>query len=351
ALHHAYWSMDMAGQRLSVVHRDVSPHNIILSYEGTVKLLDFGVAMSSVTDHAETMIVGKWLYMSPESTTNGPIDHRSDLFSLGVILYLLCSGAMPFSGKEPREIVTKIRSGQYRPLQELAPQVPERLAFLVDRLLSPNPDDRPQRGQEVAQELNEIARMFRFETSGPKVAKLIADLFPEEGTPSAVFEAVNVKQLASIVPEDAAHTTIDDRSPVSVTPSPAKRGLDGSETFGPRADVTSAPPRNAPPPPQPPAQTPPPPYAAPPPYAPPPYVPPQYAQPQYPQPQYGQPQPPPFSPGPLAASSQPPTFMPHPSSPDPAAPRVAGRQVVMMIGIAIAIVIIVALVTYSIRSS
>jgi tRNA A-37 threonylcarbamoyl transferase component Bud32/transcription elongation factor Elf1 len=92
ALHHAYWSTDMSGNMLSVVHRDVSPHNIIMSFEGAVKLLDFGVAMSSVTEQAESMIAGKWNYMSPEHTTNQP-DHRSDLFSLGVILYLLCSGA------------------------------------------------------------------------------------------------------------------------------------------------------------------------------------------------------------------------------------------------------------------
>nr|MBA3818680.1 serine/threonine protein kinase [Deltaproteobacteria bacterium] len=139
ALHHAYWSTDMDGKRLSVVHRDVSPQNIIISYDGTVKLLDFGVAMSAVTEHAETMIVGKWLYMSPETTTNEPIDHRSDLFSLGVILYLLCSGYMPFTGKEPKEIVKKIRAGHYKPLQEIV-QVPDRLALLVTRLLAPNPD-------------------------------------------------------------------------------------------------------------------------------------------------------------------------------------------------------------------
>src|SRR5207237_6387859 len=98
-----------AGKRLTVVHRDVSPHNIILSYDGSVKLLDFGVAMSAVTEQSEKMIVGKWPYMSPEHTTNGQIDHRSDLFSLGVIMYLLCTGNMPFSGQDPKEIVRKIR--------------------------------------------------------------------------------------------------------------------------------------------------------------------------------------------------------------------------------------------------
>jgi serine/threonine-protein kinase len=179
ALHHAYWSTDMTGQRLAVVHRDVSPHNIILSYDGMVKLLDFGVAISAVTEHEETMIVGKWRYMSPETTTNQQIDHRSDLFSLGVILYLLCSGQMPFTGKDPKEIVKKIRAGQYKPLQEIVP-VPERLAVLVGRLLSPNPDDRPQSGQEVAVELTEITRQYGIESSGLHIAQFLAQLFPSE---------------------------------------------------------------------------------------------------------------------------------------------------------------------------
>lgn len=180
ALHHAYWSTDMTGTRLAVVHRDVSPHNIILSYDGRVKLLDFGVAMSSVTEQAETMIVGKWLYMSPEHTHNQQIDHRSDLFSLGVILYLLCTGTMPFNGTSPKEIVRKIRAGQYKPLQQCAPDIPEGLAQLVSRLLAPNPKDRPQSGREVVAELTEITRACGIESSASNVAYFVTEMFPSE---------------------------------------------------------------------------------------------------------------------------------------------------------------------------
>jgi serine/threonine protein kinase len=179
ALYHAYWSTDMAGQRLSVVHRDVSPHNIIIGYDGTVKLLDFGVAMSAVTEHAETMIAGKWLYMSPEHTTN-QIDHRSDLFSLGVILYLLCTGAMPFSGTDPKDIIRKIRAGQYKPVQELAADLPHALTALIDRMLSPRPEDRPQTGHEVFSVLTEITRSYGFESSTPRLAQYVSELFAEE---------------------------------------------------------------------------------------------------------------------------------------------------------------------------
>jgi hypothetical protein len=86
---------------------------------------------------------------------------------------------MPFTGKDTKEIVKKIRAGHYKPLQELV-AVPERLAVLVGRMLSPNPDDRPQRGQEVAMELTELARQYGMESSPPRIASILQQLFPEE---------------------------------------------------------------------------------------------------------------------------------------------------------------------------
>ncbi len=181
ALHHAYWSSDMAGNLLAVVHRDVSPHNIILSFDGAVKLLDFGVAMSAVTEQTETMIVGKWQYMSPEHTTNQAIDHRSDLFSLGVILYLLCTANLPFVGSDLKDVVRKIRAGNYLPLKEAAPDIPDALAQLVSSMLSPNPDDRVQKGSEVAATLTEIARSYGMDVSGATISTFMNETFAAEG--------------------------------------------------------------------------------------------------------------------------------------------------------------------------
>jgi serine/threonine protein kinase len=247
ALDHAYWSTDMTGQRLSVVHRDVSPHNIILSYDGAVKLLDFGVAMSAVTEHAAKMIVGKWLYMSPEATANGQIDHRSDLFSLGVILYLLCSGTVPFTGSEPREIVKKIRTAQYKPLQEVA-AVPDRLALLVGRLLAPNPDDRPQRGQEVAAELADIARQYGFESSGASIAYILSQLFPNGASGSSDPQAPSIKEIVRNFGDDVSSFSTE-KSSVSMTqssmstsmPSRQYAAMDVSQTFRQRTGPISVP--------------------------------------------------------------------------------------------------------------
>jgi len=213
ALHHAYWSTDMAGNRLAVVHRDVSPHNVILSFDGTVKLLDFGVAMSAVTEQNETMIVGKWQYMSPEHTMNQQIDHRSDLFSLGVVMYLLLTGRMPFAGTDAREIVKKIRAGQFEPLQQCVPDLPEALAALVHRMLAPNPDHRPQTGYEVVTALTEIARGYGMERSASDLERFLAGMYGDErGELDGVVELARVSRPSGEMPSTSSSVRDDRRS-------------------------------------------------------------------------------------------------------------------------------------------
>ena len=235
ALHHAYWSTDMAGNRLKVVHRDVSPHNIILSYDGTVKLLDFGVAMSSVTEQSETMIVGKWLYMSPEHTTNQEIDHRSDLFSLGVIMYLLFTGNMPFSGADSKEIVKRIRAGQFTPLSQAAPDLPTGLALIVERLLSPNPDDRPQTGHEVVTALTEITRSYGIESSATNLAQLLSSMFADESNEAGVGDAPN-----SVRPDAATTIGVVDESYPPMSPGSNSSSTPRSTSFPAPLDVSMA---------------------------------------------------------------------------------------------------------------
>jgi serine/threonine protein kinase len=233
ALHHAYWSADHEGNRLSVVHRDVSPHNIILSFDGAVKLLDFGVAMSSVTEQDEPMIVGKWSYMSPEHTTKA-IDHRSDLFSLGVVLYLLCSGRMPFAGAEPLEIIDNVEEGQYAPLSG----VPEPLIELVNSLLRPNPAERPQTGQAVATALAEILRNYRLESTSADVAAFLGQLFAYEADvplepgseehDTIAMEMTTIRLAHGSSPQQVQHTP-STSLPVVVSPSGLLDAAHGSE--------------------------------------------------------------------------------------------------------------------------
>lgn len=257
ALHHAYFSKDIDGKQLAVVHRDVSPQNIILGYDGVVKLLDFGVAMSSVTEHATDMIVGKWRYMAPEATTKSPIDHRSDLFSVGIIAYLLCTNVVPFSGRDPRDILKKVRAGQYRPLQEAAPHIPASLATLIDSMLRPAPDQRPQSGMDVVAKIKQIAHDEGYKLGAAGVATILKDAFGIDRLDAPQIEILRPSMADSSLTRGSASMSSFSASP---RPWSAEHNIPTAELAGgshgtvqpPTARMLSAPPvRAAPPPPSP----------------------------------------------------------------------------------------------------
>jgi serine/threonine-protein kinase len=127
-----------------IIHRDLKPANVMLTKAGEVKLMDFGVAkdvgLEALTQQG--MAVGTPSYMSPEQVTGAPVDPRTDLFSLGVLLYEALSGARPFQGRTAGEVFAKIRDGKYTPLHKVAPGVPRPLARVVARCLEVKPADR-----------------------------------------------------------------------------------------------------------------------------------------------------------------------------------------------------------------
>ena len=238
ALHHAYWSADMAGNQLSVVHRDVSPHNIIISFDGAVKLLDFGVAMSAVTEQSESLVVGKSMYMSPEHTTNQNVDHRSDLFSLGIVMYLLVTGSLPFTGADTREIVRKIRAGTFALPQTVNSELPVELADLITRMLQTNPEHRPQTGSEVAAALTEITRTYGFQSTPSTIAYFIGSVFPSERDESTPIEARSMRTGEVSVVAGAHNSRVS--ATLLSTPSPIPRSMTGSLSSVTPSVVTGA---------------------------------------------------------------------------------------------------------------
>ena len=132
------------GQPYGIVHRDISPSNVLVSHNGEIKLTDFGVAkaMGSVAEPPSTGIKGKLCYMSPEQTRGDTLDGRSDLFSLGIMLFELLAGQRPFDGPTDAQTLLRIESGKHPSLVELAPEVPGGLALVVERMLRRDPDHR-----------------------------------------------------------------------------------------------------------------------------------------------------------------------------------------------------------------
>jgi len=132
------------GRLLGIVHRDVSPANLLLSFDGQVKLTDFGVAKAAMRLAATLpgTLQGKVYYMSPEQVSGQDCDGRSDIFSLGVVAYEMLAGCRPFEGDSDLAVMDQVRRCTPRPLREGAPHVPSALAARVERAMARDPGDR-----------------------------------------------------------------------------------------------------------------------------------------------------------------------------------------------------------------
>ncbi|MBK7860766.1 MAG: protein kinase [Archangiaceae bacterium] len=156
ALAYAHERRGPDGKPLAIVHRDVSPGNVMVTYEGQVKLLDFGIARA-VDRKFRTRtgeLRGKLSYMSPEQISEAEADARSDLFALGVVLYECLTGTHPFEAETDLET---LRAVLERPIPELPASVPARLKQVVEQALQRDPDARPQQARDLAAQLDEVA--------------------------------------------------------------------------------------------------------------------------------------------------------------------------------------------------
>src|ERR671936_168563 len=144
--------------RAGIVHRDIKPHNIVVRKDGRLKVTDFGIARSGASQMTEAgSIVGTAQYLSPEQARGAPVDPRSDLYSVGIVLYEMLTGRVPFTGDTPLEIAMKHLSAVPTPPSELRPDVPHDLDLVVLRSLAKDPEDRYQSAEEMAADISRVA--------------------------------------------------------------------------------------------------------------------------------------------------------------------------------------------------
>jgi serine/threonine-protein kinase len=188
-LHYAH-SLTRDGQPLGLVHRDVSPANIMLSSHGVVKLLDFGIAKAvDAIDREETRtgtLKGKWSYMAPEQVVGESATPRSDIFATGIVFWELCTGRRLFKAKTDYLTLSNVVQAKTPPVTAFRPELPQIFDTIAARALSRQPADRYRHAEEMADQLENYLAAHPFTTS--KLAAMIEEVMSSEAEKPAPTE-------------------------------------------------------------------------------------------------------------------------------------------------------------------
>ena len=200
-LDYAHRKKDAGGRDLNIVHRDVSPQNVLISFEGEVKVIDFGIAKAAnkASKTQAGILKGKFGYMSPEQVRGLPLDRRSDIFSAGIILYELLTGERLFVGESDFSTLEKVRNVEILPPSTYNRKIPDALEKIVLRALSKDPDDRYQSSYDMQEELQRFLILNKTNFARKDLANYMKRAF------KADIERALARQAAfqKVRPEDA----------------------------------------------------------------------------------------------------------------------------------------------------
>jgi len=214
-LHHAHDRKGMDGKPLGIVHRDVSPSNLMVSYEGTVKVVDFGVAKAAHRD-TETRsgtVKGKITYMSPEQCKGGDMDRRSDLFSLGIVMWEMLTTERLFRRNSDFENMQAIVAEDVPPPSSLRPEIPPEIDGIVMKLLAKRVADRFQTADEVHEAIENAAVRTGSALSAASLGRFMRELFGQRPEPWIELQTNDAHPEAFTV-------TSEPISPNNLRPSP-----------------------------------------------------------------------------------------------------------------------------------
>ena len=215
ALHHAHEQRSPDGQPLELVHRDVSPANVIVGYDGTVKVVDFGVAKAALRTVQTTAgtLRGKAAYMAPEQCAGRPLDRRADIFALGTVLWELVTAKRLFKGVNDFMTMAAIVAGKVTPPAKLRPELPADFEKIIMKALSPAPETRFQTAMELVVALEDMALNNIIRVSQAALATYLKALFGLRPEPWLVEDENDTMPVEVDVDFDGA----PDRSVVRVT--------------------------------------------------------------------------------------------------------------------------------------
>jgi hypothetical protein len=186
-LDYAHRKTGVEGRNLGIIHRDISPSNVLVSFEGEVKIVDFGIAKAEhkLSRTRTGALKGKYCYLSPEAVRGQGIDQRSDIFSAGAVLYELVTGRRLFDGKSEIQILERIRDGSFRRPSHHAPDIPAALERIVLGAIEPDRARRFQTAGEFAGALQGYLHSLLRPVTGEDVAEMIRELMPRADSEAA----------------------------------------------------------------------------------------------------------------------------------------------------------------------
>ncbi|MBJ6760463.1 protein kinase [Myxococcaceae bacterium JPH2] len=222
------------GEPLSIVHRDISTDNLLVSRSGNVKVMDFGIAKAAnASQHTRSGILkGKLGYMAPEYLMGQPASARSDLYALGVVLYELVTGRKPFEGESDAQLMRAVLQEPLIDVRELSPETPEALALVVDKALAREPENRYASCHELQAALDDLLLQWGRRVGMREIGNQVKELFPtlpsdesapppsSPSTPSARVNTSRTPRPVSSVSGVASHTEATHQSASKAAPEP-----------------------------------------------------------------------------------------------------------------------------------
>ena len=196
ALDYVHTRLGEDGQNLRIVHRDISPQNIMISMSGEVKILDFGIARAR-TRHVQSLpgfVAGKIPYMSPEQLKGEEASPLCDVYGLGTVVYQLLSGRLPHSASTDAELIRAIQNDSAKPIEECTPGIPEDIARLINSCITKNVEARPSSAADLRKELTEAIKRLSIGSGDSELQKITAD-FNTTPPETNSFDDLLVQQL------------------------------------------------------------------------------------------------------------------------------------------------------------